>query len=127
MQRTRLSTLVNQSTQQLTQWVFNPWRRLSLVALSLLLGNLFATVIASTTGQLAQWDVLVSACLVVVVELISWLYYHTPKLVRTSSETLDGSRGESSSVARPLVSDLLNAIKIGLMYGLFVDAFKLGS
>jgi hypothetical protein len=29
--------------------------------------------------------------------------------------------------ARPLLLDILNGIKLGVTYGLFVEAFKLGS
>ncbi|MEM9904801.1 MAG: DUF565 domain-containing protein [Cyanobacteria bacterium P01_D01_bin.44] len=112
MQRTRLSMLVNQTGQRLSQWVFNPWRRLSLVAISLLFGNFFGSAIAATAGQAAKWDIIIAALLLAIVELISWLFY----------------RGRSAEmVQRPIVTDLLHAFKLGMTYSLFVEAFKLGS
>ena len=99
MQRTRLNTLVNQTTLRFRQWVFNPWRRLALVVMSLLFGNFFATAISATAGQTAKLDVVVSAVLVVFVEFISWLYYRfTPRRDRRSSESAgDFLRSDFSS------------------------------
>ena len=73
MQRTRLSTLVGQASQRFSQWIFNPWRRISLAVISLLFGNFFATAISATAGQTAEIDILIAAILVAMVELISWL------------------------------------------------------
>lgn len=110
MQRTRLSTLVDQAGHRFSQWVFNPWRRLSLAIISLLFGNFFATAISATAGQTAEIDILVSAILVAMVELISWLYHRS----RTNEQ-------------RTVLPELLNSFKLGMVYGLFVEAFKLGS
>ena len=51
MQNTRLNTLVDRTVRQFTQWAQNPWRRLSLIIISLLFGNFLASAIATTTGQ----------------------------------------------------------------------------
>lgn len=110
MQRTRLSTLVEQTGQRFSQWVFNPWRRLSLAIICLLFGNFFATAISATAGQTAGIDILIAAILVIFVELISWLYHR--------------SRFKNQ---RPVIPEMLNALKLGMVYGLFVEAFKLGS
>ena len=110
MQRTRLSTLLEQVGQRFSQWVFNPWRRISLAVISLLFGNFFATAISATAGQTAEIDILIAAILVAMVELISWLYHH--------------SRGSSQ---RTVLPEMLNSFKLGMVYGLFVEAFKLGS
>ncbi len=110
MQRTRLSTLVGQAGQRFSQWVFNPWRRISLAVISLLFGNFFATAIAATAGQTAEIDILISAILVAMVELISWLYHR--------------SRANDQRMVLP---EILNSFKLGMVYGLFVEAFKLGS
>ena len=110
MQRTRLSTLVDQASQRFSQWIFNPWRRISLAVISLLFGNFFATAISATAGQKAEIDILIAAILVAVVELISWLY-HRSRLVEQ----------------RTVLPELLNSFKLGMVYGLFVEAFKLGS
>ncbi|EKV03721.1 Protein of unknown function (DUF565) [Leptolyngbya sp. PCC 7375] len=110
MQRTRLSTLVDQAGQRFSQWVFNPWRRISLAVISLLFGNFFATAISATAGQTAEIDILISAILVAMVEFISWLYHRS-----------------RSNGQRTILPELLNSFKLGMVYGLFVEAFKLGS
>jgi len=113
MQRTRLSTLVDSIAAQFSRWLFNPWRRLSLVIIGLLFGNFFAIAIAAVTGQAARQDIYISAILLAIVETISWwVYRRTPK--RTDQ-------------INSLFVEVLNAFKIGLTYGLFVEAFKLGS
>lgn len=115
MQNTRLNTLVDGALGQVNRWLRNPWRRLSAVVISLLLGNLLATTISTIAGQQANLDVLVSLFLVLVVEIISWLTYGLNR------------RQEQTATARPLLIELLNGGKLGLTYGLFVEAFKLGS
>ena len=133
MQRTRLNTLFNQIVLKFRQWIFNPWRRLSLVLLSLLFGNFFATAISATAGQTAKLDVTISALLVIGVEFISWLYYRfTPRKQRAErvnqqlSNTVVGV--DSGPVrSRSTIAESLNAFKLGMIYGLFVEAFKLGS
>lgn len=146
MQRTRLNTLVNQATLRFRQWVFNPWRRLALIVMSLLFGNFFATAISATAGQAAKPDVVVAAVLVVGVEFISWLYYRfTPRsqqAVRANRQVtsaavispLDDSNAIMSPGmdpgpvrSRSTLAESLNAFKLGMIYGLFVEAFKLGS
>jgi Protein of unknown function (DUF565) len=144
MQRTRLNTLFNQITLRFRQWVFNPWRRLSILVMSLLFGNFAATAAAATSGQTSTLDVMVAASLVLAVELISWLYYRfTPQQQR---ERINRSTASSAGLAegslaiaplggldsgpvrsRSTLIESLNAFKLGLTYGLFVEAFKLGS
>lgn len=113
MQRTRLSTLVESASNQFGRWVFNPWRRVSLVIIGLLFGNFFGITISSVAGQAAEYDVVISAVLLVSVEFISWLVYRRPP---------------QNEARRPsLFLEVANALKIGLTYSLFVEAFKLGS
>ncbi|MGI8935117.1 DUF565 domain-containing protein [Leptolyngbya sp. BC1307] len=146
MQRTRLNTLVNQTTLRFRQWVFNPWRRLALVVMSLLFGNFFATAISATAGQTARLDVVVAGVLVVFVELISWLYHRfTPRrrqAIRANQQVTSSAVISPLDDANALISpgldpgpvrsrstvvESLNAFKLGMVYGLFVEAFKLGS
>ena len=121
MQNTRLNTLIDRIFQQFTQWAENPWRRLSLIIISLLFGNFLASAIATSTGQRTDLDIFVSIILVIAVELISWLTYGT----------IAGQRrpGKYNVILgqRPILIAILNNLKIGLIYGLFVEAFKLGS
>lgn len=141
MQRTRLNTLFNQAILQFRQWVFNPWRRLAVLVMSLLFGNFFATAISATAGQTAELDVLVSAFLVVGVEVVSWLYYRfTPRrplrsldqpgamTVSDAGVGLAASGVEVGPVrSRSTLIEAFNSFKLGMVYGLFVEAFKLGS
>ncbi|MEA5420561.1 DUF565 domain-containing protein [Spirulina sp. CCNP1310] len=112
MQETRLNQLLNNAGDRATQWANNPWRRLSLVLLALLFGFFLANGIATTAGQLAYWDVSLSALCVVLIEIVNRLAY-----------------GLSRQRTRPgvLWGDILNALKLGFIYGFILEAFKLGS
>ncbi len=120
MQNTRLNTLIDRALGQFTQWAQNPWRRLSLIIISLLFGNFLASAIATTTGQRTNLDTVISAVLLVITESISWLVY-SKRIQRLAAENaIERQR-------RPLWLEILNSLKLGLIYGLFVEAFKLGS
>ncbi|MGF1568076.1 MAG: DUF565 domain-containing protein [Nodosilinea sp.] len=117
MQRTRLSTLIDDIGGQFALWLLNPWRRISLVLISLLSGYFFGVAIAAIAGQAATQDVTISAILVIMAEIISWLVYgrrwRLPDQVKT--------------VPKPLWLDALNSFKLGAIYALCLEAFKLGS
>lgn len=110
MQNTRLSTLFDRLTNQLTEVFRNPWRRLALLVISLLLGIFLGSAIVTTAGQAAEWDIVAAAILASFTEVVSRLVY--------------GDRGE---FRRSLLAGVLNALKIGLTYSLFIEAFKIGS
>lgn len=117
MQRTRLTTLIDDIAEQLSLWLINPWRRVSFVLISLLLGYFFAVSLSAIAGQAAVQDTVVSVFLVVLAELISWLVYsrrwRDPQLLK--------------KVPKPLWLDCTNSFKIGAIYALCLEAFKLGS
>jgi hypothetical protein len=120
MQNTRLSTLVDRTGRQFVSWAENPWRRLSLLIISLLFGNFLASAIATSTGQRATLDVYIAFILLTVTESISWLVYASGF----------GRRNEDRNPLfgqRPILVAILNNLKLGLIYGLFIEAFKLGS
>jgi hypothetical protein len=110
MQNTRINRFIDVLGEQFGRWLSNPWRRISLLLISLLFGTFLGTAISTIAGQSADWDIFAAGLLVVLTELVSRLAY-------------SGKR----AVARSLALDLLNALKIGLTYNLFVEAFKLGS
>lgn len=110
MQDTRLTRLIDTTTGRLLGWLQNPWRRLSVVLISLLLGNFLGTAISTIAGQRGSLDIYVAAILAGLCELLSRITYRN----RTPG-------------ARSLFLETANAIKIGLIYSLFVEAFKLGS
>jgi hypothetical protein len=109
MQQTRLTTLFNRLGAQAQKQLRNPWRRLATLTISLLFGIAFGIAVSATAGQLAYLDVTLAAILVLGAEAISWFFYRD----RTSQ--------------RPLLSEALNAFKLGVIYGLFLIAFMLGS
>ena len=110
MQNTRLNGLVNAIGGQLGRWFFNPWRRLSLLVISLLFGFFMGSAVATTAGQSANWDIIVAAILLALSEVVDRIYYSRIRQAR-----------------RSLWVEALNALKIGLTYSLFLEAFKLGS
>jgi hypothetical protein len=121
MQNTRLSTLIDRISQQFNRWTTNPWRRLSLIVISLLFGNFLASAISTSTGQRTELDTVISLVLLIFTESISWLVY--------GSAIGRRDLGERNDILdrRPIYVVLLNSLKLGLIYGLFVEAFKLGS
>lgn len=110
MQNTRINRFIDVIGEQLRRWLANPWRRISLLLISLLFGTFLGSAISTIAGQSADWDIFAAGLLVLLTELVNRLVY-----------------GASPQVARFLWVDLLNALKIGLTYSLFVEAFKLGS
>lgn len=115
MQNTRFNRLVEDVTDQATRWLKNPWRRLSFLVIGLLFGIFLALVVSTTSGQTAEVDVLIASFLIFMVELISWLTYR-----RRSPEATPPSRPY-------WLLDILNALKIGFVYGMFIQAQILGS
>jgi len=114
MQNTRLNRLVGDVTQQFGRWLRNPWRRISLVVMGFLFGNFLATAFATSAGQQAELDILAGATLVGFTEVVSWFFYRR-------------NRPMLPEEPRSLLAEVLNTIKLGLTYGMFIEAFKLGS
>ena len=110
MQNTRLNRLVDVLSTQLWGWLRNPWRRISLLIISLLFGIFLGSSIPAIAGQAAEWDIVVAGLLAALTEFVNWIVYQV-----------------SRRVERSLWVDILNYLKIGLIYSLFVEAFKLGS
>ncbi len=110
MQNTRLSTIVNTTAGRINQVFRNPWRRTSLLIIGLLLGFFLGSAISTSAGQKADLDIVAAFFLLLVTEAISRLTY-----------------GGNDRFRRSLFSEVLNALKLGLIYSLFLEAFKLGS
>jgi Protein of unknown function (DUF565) len=115
MQRTRLNSLVTVTGDRLELLFSNPWRRISLNLISILLGFFMGSAIVTTAGQNAVWDIVAAAFLFTFTELVSMTVY------RRRQEKI------TSPVKRSLYFEMLNLFKIGLIYNLFLEAFKLGS
>jgi hypothetical protein len=77
-------------------------------------GFFTSSLIDTSLGEFSEWAVVGSSLLVATIESFNSLYY-------ASYQTLK----PTTSVG--LVFNFLNFFKIGIIYGLIVDAFKLGS
>lgn len=110
MQNTRLNSLVEVVTDRIDRLFRNPWRRVSLLLISLLFGFFLGNAISTTTGQQAELDIVAAGILVILFEGISRVIY-----------------GGSQQLRRSLAAEIINALRIGITYSLFIDAFKLGS
>ena len=114
MQRTRLNNLITIAEIKLELLFSNPWRRIALSFISILMGFFMGSAIVTTAGQDAAWDVTGAATLFVFTEIVSKLVY--------SRRVSNSNRFRDS-----LLMTTLNLFKIGVTYSLFLEAFKLGS
>eukprot|EP00899_Mesostigma_viride_P022662 jgi/Mesvir1/3580/Mv12043-RA.1 len=106
-QATRLVSFVDSTPRRTRRYFKSPWKRALWGAISLLSGFYIANVVSLSFGSISANDVLAAAVVLVMVELTTAYYYSQEK--------------PTFALA------LANAFKIGFTYGLFVDAFKLGS
>ena len=106
LQSTRLQTNVGAALQRLDRWARNPWRRFSLLALAGLIGFLIGSAITSVAGVLGQMDPIAALVVVLGTELT----------IR---------RRRSSEPSLKLPQQLLDLGRIGFLYGLFLEGFKL--
>jgi uncharacterized membrane protein len=116
MQQTRLNSIFDIIGNRLERLFANPWRRIALLLISLLFGIFMGSAISTTTGQAAGWDVIVAAILLLIVETVSRIVY-----------TFRAKLSNKDSKRRRLLFDVLNLFKTGIVYSLFLEAFKLGS
>lgn len=110
MQRTRLVTLWGTGNRQFFGFFRNPWRRFALFVIALLLGNFLGTLIPTSTGQEALWDPWIALILVAITEFTNRLVY-----------------GQKRTHPEAWFWSLINTLKMGLLYGLFMGAMQLGS
>jgi len=116
MQNTRLTILTNTSIARVERWFGNPWRRTSLYIISPLFGSFMASFASTVLGAAAIWDPYAAGTLVIITELINRAVYNRPR-----------QSGENTSPPRSLFLECLNLFKIGFLYGMILEALKLGS
>jgi len=81
-------------------------------------GVLISSIIDTGLGEISEWAVVGSSVVVATLELFNNFYYNVKSFLK------------NTIVQRQyllLLLDSLNFLKIGILYGLIVDAFKLGS
>nr|QCI06427.1 hypothetical protein [Dictyurus purpurascens] len=83
----------------------------SLNIISLMLGFFTASILSTIPAQTGDWGIMSAGIIVTINEILSKIIYYYKK--RTKK--------------RNFCINLINNIKLGIIYGLFVDAFKLGS
>lgn len=110
MQETRLSSLIGTFIGQFTNFLGNPWRKLSFIIIALLFGFFLANVLTTSAGQSARWDTTIALIFLLFTEISSIFVYRRTKSTNKS----------------PWL-DVLNSFKIGLSYALYLEALKLGS
>lgn len=89
------------------RYLSNPVRLLTASSISILFGFFSATSASTIIGSVADWDPLAAAVLLVWCESFTKLFY--------------------AKKNRSRVWQLVNAFKVGLIYGMTVDAFKLST
>jgi len=108
--KTRLEILVDSTFSYVIKIFYNKLANLSLGVLSMLLGFFISTTLSTVPGQTGDWGIIGAAMIVTFYEVTSRILYR-----------LRGRRKNYSILVQ------INSIKIGIIYGFFVDAFKLGS
>ena len=81
-------------------------------------GFLVSSIIDTTLGELNEWAIVGAALVVASLETTSKFFYTLVSRVRNGLI--------QTSFFLNLMS-ILNSLKVGIIYGLIVDAFKLGS
>lgn len=103
-----LSTrLFGEVSSDVSEYFEPPVRRMVAGSLAILFGFFSATSANTIIGSVADWDPLAAAVLLVWTEVFTKFYYSVSE--------------------KTLVLKLANAFKIGLIYGMAVDAFKLST
>jgi hypothetical protein len=107
-QQTRFQERIARASAGLERWARNPWRRLSLLLIVLLISFSIGGAVGSITGTLAKLDPVGALVCVAAIELA--IRARGPLLRRDGDD---------------LVLQLLDMARIGLLYGLLLDGFKL--
>ena len=107
-QQTRFQRRVTQVTDRLTSWATNPWRRFSLLLIVLLLGFVIGGGLGAVTGALDYIDQVSALICVIAIEAAARL---RGRLLRRQGDRLG--------------LQLLDMARIGVLYGLLLDGFKL--
>jgi hypothetical protein len=87
-------------------WLQDPWRRSSISLVSLLGGFYLANLLPSSVGGSPKFNIAIATLLLVVVEGVSRIVY--------------SQKGRNT-----ITVDVINALKIGGTYSLFLDALHI--
>lgn len=112
MTHTRLEELLTETLSSISYLLYRKLTDFSISILNMLLGFFISTALSTIPGQTGDWGIIAAAMIVTAYEVVSSMVYPIKHRKNTSE---------------PIVGKQINNIKIGILYGLFVDAFKLGS
>ena len=87
--------------------------------ISFLSGFLFSSILDTTLGEFQEWAIVGAALIVSTIENLSKTFY----FIYFKSQL----RKSNKKYLIIYLLDIVQFFKIGLIYGLIVDAFKLGS
>ena len=89
--------------------------------ISFLSGFLFSSILDTTLGEFQEWAIVGAALIVATLETLSKNTYPISTYFKSKSRKLNKKY--------PIITllDIIQFFKVGLIYGLIVDAFKLGS
>lgn len=104
---------ISNAGKYLTEWKL---KKLSFELLSILLGFFTSTALSTIPAQTGDWGIAAAAIIVCSQEVVSKINYRNY-----------ASISQKINIALKTFLRYCNSIKIGILYGLFVDAFKLGS
>ena len=85
-----------------------------------LIGNLFGTFL-NTIRSFIFWDGLIIFIILSIMEVLNFILYNKAKRFFVISQKI------SYYPNNPIFWKSLNYLKIGIMFGFFIDAFKVGS
>nr|YP_009314489.1 Hypothetical protein ycf20 [Liagoropsis maxima]SCW22743.1 Hypothetical protein ycf20 [Liagoropsis maxima] len=111
MEQTNLVIFITYALQRAENIFTTRINELSLSILYMLLGFFISTTLSTIPGQTGDWGIIGAAMIVTVYERISRYTYSFYIVKHKYSH----------------IMKTINNVKIGILYGLFVDAFKLGS
>ena len=87
--------------------------------ISFLSGFLFSSILDTTLGEFQEWAIVGAALIVSTIENLSKIFYSI--YFKVQSRKLD------KKYLLINIIDIMQFFKVGIIYGLIVDAFKLGS
>lgn len=86
--------------------------------ISVLAGFLFSSIIDTSLGEFNEWAIVGASLIIATTESFNKIYYF---ILKHSGDNFRVKKGKT------LLFNSLNNFKIGIIYGLIVDGFKLGS
>ena len=107
-QSTGLNRNITNILERIEDWSDNPWRRFSLLLITFLSSFVLGSSIGMINGALALMDPVGSFFTVIIIEI----------MIRIRGSLLKKKRSN-------VLLQIIDMIRIGLIYGLFMEGFKL--